>query len=114
MSRGLKAPFKAFEGKKSKDKHIRLTKDMLDNKTFRKLTGKTIIVYMYMKLWANGETEFDYAKSLGSKVVSPATFTNAVKELVSKGFIERVYFSNGGGHKANRFRFSDKWYKDSL
>ena len=114
MSRGLKAPFKAFEGKKSKDRHIRITKSMMDNENFIKLKPATIKVYMYMKLWANGETEFDYAKSLGSKVVSPATFTNAVKELVSKGFIERVYFSNVGGHKANRFRFSDKWYKDSL
>lgn len=112
MSRGTKAPFKSYEGKKSKDKHIRLTKNMLDNKNFKKLNAKTVLVYIYMKLWANGENEFDYAKSLGSNVVSPATFTKAVKQLIENGFIERVYFSNGGGHKANRYKFSDKWHKE--
>ena len=112
MSRGTKAPFKPFEGKKNKDKHIRLTKSMMDNKNFRGLKGRSVLVYLYMKLWANGESEFDYAKSLGSNIVSPATFSNAVKELLEKGFIERVYFSNGGGHKPNRYRFSDKWYKE--
>ncbi len=114
MSRGLKAPFKEYEGKKIKDKHIRITKSMLDNEKFKNLKPSTIKVYMYMKLWANGEIEFDYSKSLGSKVVSQMTFANAIKELIENGFIERVYFSNGGGHKPNRYRFSNNWYKRSI
>lgn len=112
MSRALKAPFKDYEGIKSKDKHIRLTKSMMDNENFKKLKPATVKVYMYMKLWANGEKEFDYSKSLGSKVVSQMTYTNAIKELIEKGFIERVYFSDGGGHKPNRYKFSDKWTKN--
>ena len=112
MSRGLKAPFKEYEGKKTKDKHIRITKSMMDNENFKKLKPSTIIVYMYMKLWANGEVEFAYSKSLGSKIVSPMTFSKAVKELIEKGFIERVYFSNGGGHKPNRYKFSNNWIKN--
>lgn len=112
MSRALKAPFKDYEGIKSKDKHIRLTKSMMDNENFKKLKPSTVIVYMYMKLWANGEKEFDYSKSLGSKVVSQMTYTNAIKELIEKGFIERVYFSDGGGHRPNRYKFSDKWTKN--
>lgn len=111
MSRGLKAPFKTYEGKKTKDKHIRLTKSMMDSKTFKSLKPNTIKVYMYMKLWANGEREFSYSKSLGSKIVSPMTFSKAVRELIDKGFIERTYFSNGGGHKPNAYRFSDNWIK---
>lgn len=114
MSRALKAPFKDYEGTKSKDKHIRLTKSMMNSENFKKLKPCTIIVYMYMKLWANGEKEFDYSKSLGSKVVSQMTFANAIKELIENGFIERVYFSNGGGHKPNRYRFSNNWYKRSI
>ena len=113
MSRGLKAPFKDYEGIKSKDKHKKKKKSMMDNENFKKLKPSTIIVYMYMKLWANGEKEFDYSKTLGSKVVSPMTYTNAIKELTEKGFIERVYFSNGGGHKPNRYIFSNKWIKNS-
>ncbi|MBR0491856.1 MAG: hypothetical protein IJJ82_07455 [Clostridia bacterium] len=111
MSRGLKAPFKPYEGRKTKDKHIRLTKNMMDSKVFRSLKPCTIIVYMYMKLWANGQLEFDYSKSLGSNVVAPATFSSAVRELENKGFIDRVYFSTGGGHKPNRYKFSDRWTK---
>ena len=112
MSRALKAPFKDYEGTKSKDKHIRLTKSMMNSENFKKLKPCTIIVYMYMKLWANGEKEFDYSKSLGSKVVSQMTYTNAIKELIEKGFIERVYFSDGGGHRPNCYKFSDKWTKN--
>lgn len=111
MSRGLKAPFKEYEGIKSKDKHIRITKSMMDSENFRSLKPSTVKVYMYMKLWANGEKEFDYSKSLGCKVVSQMTFANAIKELIEKGFIERIYFSNGGGHKSNRYKFSNKWAK---
>ena len=111
MSRGTKAPFKLYEGNKTKDKHIRLTKSMLNHENFKELKHSSIIVYMYMKLWANGEMEFDYSKSLGSNIVSPMTFSTATKELIDKGFIERVYFSNGGGHKPNRYKFSDKWLK---
>lgn len=113
MSR-TKAPFKSYEGKKTKDKHIRLTKNMMDNKKFIHLKPSSIKVYMYMKLWACGEQEVDYSKSLGTKVVSPGTFSTAIKELIENGFIERVYFSNGGGHKPNRYRFSDNWTKTTF
>ena len=110
MSRGLKAPFHPYEGEKIKDRHIRLTKSMLDNKNFKSLKSSSKILYIYMKLWACGNSEFDYSKSLGTNIVSPATVTTAIKELVKKGFIERVYFSTGGGHKPNRYRFSSNWY----
>lgn len=112
MSRGLKAPFKDYEGNKTKDRHIRLTKNMMDNKNFKSLKSSSILVYIYMKLWANGQQEVDYSKSLGSTIVSPMTFSSAIKELIEKGFIERVYFSNGGGHKPNRYKFSNSWSKN--
>ena len=109
MSRGLKAPFKSHEGRKRKDKHIRLTKDMLMSKIYISLKESSKTLFNYMKLWANGEDEFDYSVSLGTNVVSPRTVTTAIRELIDKGFIERVYFSNGGGHKPNRYKFSNKW-----
>ena len=112
MSRkSKKAEFKEYEGKKRIDLHVRLTKDMLMNKNYLDLKSSSKILYMYMKLWAKGEIEFDYAKSLGSKILSPATVVSSIRELVEKGFIERVYFSNGGGRTPNRYKFSDKWNK---
>lgn len=109
MSRALKAPFKTYEGRKTKDKHIRITKDMMDSKVFKSLKPSSMKLYEYMKLWANGEIEFSYSKSLGSNVVSSSTYSSAIKELIDKGFIDRVNFSNGGGHETNRFRFSSRW-----
>lgn len=111
MSRGLKAPFKEYEGQKQKDKHIRLTKSMLDSENFKSLQPTSVLVYMYMKLWANGNTEVAYSQSLGSKIVSPVTFRNAIKELNAKGFIQTIYFSNGGGRKPNCYQFSSNWSK---
>lgn len=114
MSRGTKAPFKSYEGSKQKDKHIRLTKSMLDNENFKSLKPNSKILYIYMKLWACGKEEFDYSISLGSNIVSPATAISSTRELVQKGFIDRVYFSEGGGHKPNRYKLSNKWqyYKE--
>ena len=109
MSRALKAPFKSYEGAKHKDKHIRLTKSMLDSKVFKSLKPNSKILYMYMKLWACGNDEFDYSISLGNNIVSSSTVISSIRELVEKGFIERVYFSNGGGHKSNRYKFSNNW-----
>ena len=109
MSRGTKAPFKSYEGAKAHDKHVRLTKHMLDSPTFKSLKPNTKILYIYMKLWACGNDEFDYSISLGNNILSHATVVNAIKELVHTGFIDRVYFSNGGGHISNRYKFSNRW-----
>lgn len=114
MSRGNKAPFKSYEGSKQRDKHVRLTKDMLCNKNFENLKPNSKILYIYMKLWACGEIEFDYSISLGCNIISHATVISSIRELIKFGFIERVTFSNGGGHKANRYKFSSNWqyYKE--
>lgn len=112
MSRiARKAEFKEYEGRKKRDIHVRLTKDMLMDRKYLSLNNSSKILYMYMKLWAKGENEFDYAKALGSKMMSPSTTIKAIRELVEKGFIERKYFSNGGGHIPNRYKFSDNWTK---
>lgn len=109
MSRGIKAPFKRYEGKKNKDVHVRLTKSMLMSKVFKELSSNAKVIYIYMKLWAMGRDEVDYSISLGCNLVSQSTVIKSIRELIKKGFIERVYFSKGGGHKSNRYRFSSEW-----
>lgn len=108
MSRGTKAPFKSYEGAKPKDKHIRLTKSMLDNKNFKSLNSSSIVLYLYMKMWACGNEEFDYALSLGENIMSRKTVINSIKELISKGFIEKCAMYNKS-HKPNRYALSNKW-----
>lgn len=109
MSRSTKAPFKKYEGEKQKDKHVRLTKSMLMSKAYKELKNSSKVLYIYMKLWASGEEEFDFANSLGNKILSHSTIISSIRDLIQKGFIEPVYISNGGGKKPNRYRFSPNW-----
>lgn len=110
MSR-IKAPFKLYEGSKSKDKHIRKTSSMMLNQNYLSLKPSSIIIYDYMKLWACGNEEFDFSISMGKKtpIKSTTTINNAIDELVKKGFIDIVKASTGGGHIPRRFRFSSRW-----
>ena len=85
-----KAPFHSYEGRKSKDKHIRLTEDMMLSSNYLKLSSSAKEVYSYMKLWACGEIEFKYAGSLSSKYMSNKTYLKAKDELIENGFIELV------------------------
>lgn len=107
MSR-KKAPFKSYEGKKSNDKHIRLTADMMTNKKFLNLPSSSKVLYMYMKLWALGKEEFEYAESLSSKYMSKMTFYSARDKLIENGFIDVVQ-TNKFAHIPNKYKFSSKW-----
>lgn len=102
------APFHSYEGQKIKDKHIRLTADMMTCKKFLKLPSSAKVLYMYMKLWACGKIEFQYAESLSSKYMSNKTFYSARDKLVAEGFIE-VIETNKFAHIPNKYKFSSKW-----
>ena len=109
-----KAPFKLYEGMKMKDKHISITQSMMLNENYLKLSSSAKILYNYMKLWACGEQEFTYSKSLSAKFMSGSTFSKSIKELIEKGFIQRTYFSNGGGKRPNGYKFSSEWSEKYL
>lgn len=103
-----KAPFKNYEGKKSNDKHIRLTADMMTNQKFLDLSNSSKVLYMYMKLWALGNEEFEYAETLSNKYMSKATFYKARDELIDSGFI-KIIATNKFAHIPNKYKFSFNW-----
>lgn len=111
MSRRRKTPFRLFESKKEKDKHVRLAKSMLLDKKFIELSKSAKILYIYMKLWAGGQEEFQYAKSLATSlgIISGGTFVKAVRELIQKGFIVKKHITTGGAHIPNTYEFSANW-----
>ena len=49
--------FKPFEGRKPKERHIRLTQDMLNDEVYKSLSNDAKVLYNYMKLWAYGSKE---------------------------------------------------------
>jgi len=111
MSRGVKAPFKSYEGRKYKDKHIRLTNDMMQHDMFKSLQYTSQVLYLYMKLWACGEIEFEYSWRLASNVLkSSRTYQSAKKELIAKGFII-ITRTCKCSDQPNRYKFVSEWSK---
>ncbi len=109
MSRGLKAPFYPHEGRKIKDKHIRLTFDMMMSKNYLSLSASAKEVYSYMKLWACGNIEVDYSWKLASKYIGGNnTYLKAKDELIKKGFIQCVRTSKCS-RLPNRYKFVSDW-----
>ena len=83
MSR-KKAPFKDYEGSKQNDKHIRKTENMMLSDNYLKSSNSAKVVYDYMKLWACGNLEFQYAKSLAEKYMNGKTFLKALLNMKGK------------------------------
>lgn len=111
MSRGLKAPFHDYEGRKLKDKHIRLTKDMMITTVYIKLSSSAKILYNYMKLWACGKLEYEYSWSLVKKIKlfnSNTTYIKAKDELIKSGFIECIRTSKCS-RLPNKYKFVSDW-----
>ena len=108
--------FKPFEGRKPKERHIRLTQDMLNDEVYKSLSNDAKVLYNYMKLWAYGSKEyidsgvFEYSISLAMKAcnVSNKTAIKAIHELEEKGFIERQNNSKYS-KETSRWSFSSKW-----
>lgn len=113
--------FKPFEGRNKRERHIRLTKDMMTCETYLKISNNAKVLYQYMKLWAYGSKEykdkqtFDYSVSLVMKVLncSNKTAINAIKELEKGGFIERQN-NSAYSKETSKWAFSNKWYADNV
>lgn len=102
------APFKVYEGRKQKDKHIRLTSDMMLSEVYLNLSDSAKTVYNYMKLYSCGNDVFEYPISLALKYMSKPTFLRARDELMAKGFLK--YEQNNKYAKIkNVYRLSGLW-----
>lgn len=70
-------------------KNIKMSVDLLKSKDFIDLTNSSKVLYLYMKMWANGKKKFYYSYSLANKVFgSRTTIFRVIKELEQKGFIK--------------------------
>ena len=106
--------FKSYEGRKSDDRHVRLTKDMLMDPKYQKLSGGACKLYQYMKMWAAGQTTVTFASSMLKGAMSRDSFIRARNELVEAGFIDWL---NPGltteKHHTGEYELSDRWWRGS-
>ena len=109
--------FKTYEGRYTSDKHIRFTKDMMNDPAFISLSDKAKILYMYMKLKAgHGNKEFTMSQSYLKHIIKRTSFYNARDELVEKGFINYLnkYQQDPNAPEKNmagEYEFSSRWIK---
>ena len=102
--------FKPYEGRMPKDRHVRLTKDMLDSVVYKSLSASSKVLYAYMKLWACGQDTVKYSASMSSDIMNRRTFWIARDELVEKGFITYLNKHTARDKKATgEYMFCDSW-----
>jgi len=105
--------FKTYEGRFGDDKHIRLTKNMLDDKHYKKLSSSAKVLYLYMKLWACGRDEVEFSISLSRDFMANKTFIKSRNELLKEGFLEyKNQFRAKDFRETSKYKFSDKWASD--
>lgn len=110
MAKNKETPFMPYEGKKAKDRHIRLTKHMMGHESYINLNYSSQKLYNYMKLWASGRKEIEYSWSQANKIMGgKSTFKKAKTELENKGFIKCIRTSKCSRYP-NKYRFISDWY----
>ena len=73
---------------------VMLPREMLKSEPWRALSSKAMIVYIYLKSGFNGKNNGDISfKYLDYKwLFAPGTISKALKELESKGWIEKTKY----------------------
>lgn len=103
--------FKAFEGIKENDRHVRLTECMITSPAWVDLKATSIKLYVAMKLRYNGSnTEVEFPYSEAAKYISKNTINPCLDDLIIHGLIE-ISYEGRTNRKANIYRFSDKWQR---
>ena len=103
--------FRQFEGRKSNDRHVRITLDMTKSEAWLNLKPSSVVLYLSIKIRYDGKNhdniEFPYSEAhkLG---LSNDTTKKCFAELCEKGFIEMM---NCGrfSRTANVYKLSSNW-----
>lgn len=107
----VKTPFHHYETDDKNDKnYIRITKRLIMDKKFIKLSNSSKVLYFYMRMWAYPKKEYNYTIGTAKKLMSKNTFLKCIDELEENGFIN-ILFRNKYAHCMNIYEFSDRWYK---
>lgn len=102
-------PFKEFEGKYQMDTHIRITKNMLENKTFKSLESNSKVLYLYLKHYAKGNYMVVFDTDLiGSLCMYEPDYRASVEELIDKGFI-KMFIDSQENDLPKHFEFTSAW-----
>jgi len=113
--------FESFEAKKTTEKHLRITRSMIDSEAWRELGAHEIAVYLMLKHMFFKKTEHGFVIAENSRrliitfaeakeclKVSGSRFKKAIDKLEAVGLIDVVQRSRNMKH-ANIYGLSDRW-----
>lgn len=105
-----KTPFKDYERVSNRGGYevgyIRILSIQLE--CMNELSASAFRLYIMMKSYAKGDTEFNYPYRIHKNLFSKQTFIKARQELIDKGYIE-PFASHKTMRTENVYRFSGKW-----
>jgi hypothetical protein len=103
--------FRQFEGRKSNDRHVRITADMITSEAWTDLKATSVKLYISLKLRFNG-TNHDELQLPHSEAVKIGLSKDIVKscfdDLISHGFIEYVH-QGRFTRTPNIYKLSGNW-----
>ena len=109
MSRKKKriTPFREFESvSENATSYIRMVGIQLQ--CMNELSANAFRLYIMMKDYAKGNSEFNYPHRIYKCFLSNQTFVNARQELIEKGYLE-TFVSQKSRKKENTYKFSSNW-----
>lgn len=72
------------------------------------LSNSAFRLYIMMKSYAKGNSEFSFPHRIYKNFISKQGFTNARQELISHGYLEE-FISHKSNRTKNEYKFSNKW-----
>ena len=108
-----KTPFKDFERPTDNQYQVNYTRiTHLQLVCMNELSNSAFRLYIMMKDYSKGDTEFTYPHRIFSTIFSNQGFINARTELIEKGYLEQFY-SNKTMRVENKYKFSSKWRENN-
>lgn len=107
--KGKRTPFKDYEQPTENEYQVNYTRiTHLQLICMNELSNSAFRLYIMMKDYAKGDSEFTYPHKIFKTIFSNQGFINARTELIEKGYLEE-FVSNRTVRKQNTYRFSSKW-----
>ena len=103
--------FRLFEGRKTNDRHVRITSDMIASSAWADLKATSVKLYISLKLRYTGANRdsIEFPHSEVEKIgISKDCIKKCFDDLISHGFIECTH-QGRISRTPNTYKLSEKW-----
>ena len=111
MARTKKVPFAPWESRAPdgvEKRYFRIGVTLTSSEAMRNLPPSAFKVLIYMKMESAGKKQFEFPYAKYRSFMTKPTFSKALKDLVSHGFVDVVQ-NNRNLRKPNVYAFSERW-----